>query len=220
MIGRAHVVRPQTDFLGPIGHTFTAALRLVVPVLLLITVGAAAFLYSSEQEAWLGNIDVGGKLLSLGLVLLPLTFFVVHLTNRRYGAGYAIAQIFSAWMLVFGTLPYTKNDLTMLLGGALPDMRLVVAFGFGLLIAQIVSIFVFDRLRGPHWWQAPLFASVLGEVAMCLVAYPLAYAGTGIAWTNPMFDYMGVLAAAAVVMVVPYWLLRSVVPPLSGFGGY
>jgi uncharacterized PurR-regulated membrane protein YhhQ (DUF165 family) len=218
MIGRAHEARPQTDFIGPIGRALSAATRLAVPVFLLLSVGAMAFLYGDQRAAWLGNIDVGGAPLSLGLLLLPLSFFIVHLTNRRYGAGYASAQVLGAWLIAFGSLPYTQNDLAML--RALPDMRLVIAFGGALLAAQLFSILVFDRLRGPQWWQAPLFASLLGGVALCLIAYPLAYAGTDVAWTHPMLSYMGVTAAVAIVMVVPYWMLRSVVTPLSGFGGY
>jgi len=197
-----------------------AAIRLVVPLLLLLTIGIAAFLYSNQPAEWLGNIDVGGAPPSLGLALLPLSFFVVHLTNRRYGAGYACGQVIGAWLISFGSLPYTQNDLSMLHNGSLPDMRLVIGFGGALFLAQLFSIFVFDRLRGPHWWQAPLIASLLGGVAMCLIAYPLAYAGTDVAWTHPMLSYMGVTAAVAIVMVVPYWMLRSVVTPLSGFGGY
>jgi uncharacterized PurR-regulated membrane protein YhhQ (DUF165 family) len=220
LVGRAHVARPQSDGVGYFSRALSAVLRLVVPVFLLLTVGVAAFLYGNQPAAWLGNIDVGGAPLSLGLVLLPLSFFVVHLTNRRYGAGYATAQIIGAWLVAFGTLPVTQNDLSMLHNGTLPDTRLVVGFGGALLLAQFVSVFVFDRLRGPQWWQAPLFASLLGGIAMCLIAYPLAFAGTGVAWTHPMLSYMGVTAAAAIVMVIPYWLLRSVVTPLSGFGGY
>jgi uncharacterized PurR-regulated membrane protein YhhQ (DUF165 family) len=220
LVGRAHVARPQADSVGLMGRALSAVMRLVVPVFLLLTVGAAAFLYGNQPVAWLGNIDIGGAPLSLGLVLLPLSFFVVHLTNRRYGAGYATAQVIGAWLVAFGSLPYTQNDLAMLHNGALPDMRLVAGFGSALFLAQLVSIFVFDRLRGPHWWQAPLFASLLGGVALCAIGYPFAYAGTDIAWTHPMLSYMGVAAAAAIVMVVPYWMLRSLVTPLSGFGGY
>jgi hypothetical protein len=220
IVGRAYIAKPQTDIAGPIGRAVGGAIRLVVPVLLLLTVGAAAFLYGNQPAAWLGNIDVGGAPVSLGLVLLPLSFFVVHLTNRRYGAGYATAQVIGAWLVAFGSLPYTQSDLSMLHNGALPDMRHVVGFGGALFLAQLISVFVFDRLRGPQWWQAPLIASLLGGVALCLIGYPLAYAGTDIAWTHPMLSYMGVTAAAAIVMVVPYWMLRSVVTPLSGFGGY
>ena len=116
-----------------------------------------AFLYGNQPAAWLGNIDVGGVPLSLGLLLLPLSFFVVHLTNRRYGAGYAIAQIIGAWALHSVRSLTRRTVLSMLHNGALPDMRLVLGFGGGLFLAQLVSVFVFDRLRGPQWWQAPLF---------------------------------------------------------------
>ena len=87
-------------------------------------------------------------------------------------------------------------------------------------MAQLFSIVVFDRLRGPQWWQAPFFASLFGGIALALVAYPAAYLGTGAEWLVPMMTYMGVTVAAAIVLLVPYWLLRGMIAPLPGFGGY
>lgn len=194
--------------------------RLVFPVLLLATAGAAAFLYGDEPARWLGNADVGGNPFASGVLALPATFFIVHLTNRRYGAGYAFAQVLLTAALVVGAMLYMGDDLTLLHPGALPESRLVAAFGGGLFAAQLVSIFMFDRLRGPRWWQAPFFASLFGGIVLGLVAFPAAYAGTDALWTQPMVTYIGVSAAAALVLIVPYWMLRSLVEPLSGFGGY
>jgi uncharacterized PurR-regulated membrane protein YhhQ (DUF165 family) len=220
LVGRAPAARPQVHNGGVIGRSIGAVMRLVFPVILLLTIGAAAFLYSSASTPWLGNIDVAGKPLSLGLSLSLLTFFAVHLTNRRFGAGYATAQVLVAWTIALASVPLLQPDLALLHEGALPDIRIAAGFGGALFIAQLVSIFVFDRMRGPAWWQAPLFASLVGGIFLCTLAYPLAYAGTGAAWQGPMVDFMGVMVVAAIAMVVPYWLLRSIVPPLSGFGGY
>jgi uncharacterized PurR-regulated membrane protein YhhQ (DUF165 family) len=96
----------------------------------------------------------------------------------------------------------------------------VAAFGAGLLIGQMFSIVVFDRLRGPQWWQAPLFASLIGGVLLALVAYPAAYAGTDTAWVGPMGAFAGLSIAASFVLLVPYWFMRGVIAPLPGFGGY
>lgn len=220
MIGRAHLAKPQDGARSGIWQAVQALSRLVFPVLLLTTIGAAAFIYGDEPAGWLGNLDVGGKPFCTGLLALPVTVFVVQLTNRRYGAGYAFAQVFAAAVLVLAAVLYMRDDLALLRDGAPPDLRVALAFGSGLFLAQIVSIFMFDRLRGPQWWQAPLFSSIFGGIVLGLVAYPGAYAGTGMVWTEPMMAYIAVSAAAGVVLVAPYWLLRSLVEPLSGFGGY
>lgn len=219
-IGRAHMARSQDRSRGPIGEMFLAIVRLIFPVLLLVTAAAATVIYGSEPAAWLGNGDVGGKPFDTGLLALPLILFIVQLTNRRYGAGYAFTQVLGGVAAVIAVAVYAGDDLMLLRGAPLPASRLLLAFGSGLLVAQLFSIFVFDRLRGPQWWQAPFFASLFGGVALALVAYPAAYLGTDADWLMPMLTYMGVTIAASIVLLVPYWLLRGMIAPLPGFGGY
>jgi uncharacterized PurR-regulated membrane protein YhhQ (DUF165 family) len=219
-IGRAHAARSQDHVRGPVGEMFLALVRLVFPVFLLVTAVTATLIYGSEPATWLGIADVGGKPFDTGLLALPLILFVVQLTNRRYGAGYAFTQVLAGVAAVTAAAVYAGDDLMLLRGAPLPAQRLLMAFGSGLIVAQLFSIVVFDRLRGPQWWQAPFFGSLFGGVALALVAYPAAYLGTGADWLMPMLTYMGVMVAAAIVLLVPYWLLRGMIAPLSGFGGY
>ena len=219
-IGRTHIARPQDRSRGPIAETFLAFARLIFPVFLLVTAAAAAIIYGSAPVVWLGNGDVGGKPFDAGLLALPAILFIVQLTNRRYGAGYAFTQVLAGIAAVIAAMMYAADDLMLLRGSPLPDQRLLVAFGSALVVGQLFSIVVFDRLRGPQWWQAPFFGLLFGGAAMALVAYPAAYLGTGADWLLPMVTYMGITIAAAIVLLVPYWLLRGMITPLSGFGGY
>jgi uncharacterized PurR-regulated membrane protein YhhQ (DUF165 family) len=199
---------------------FLALARLIFPVFLLVTAAAAALIYGSEPVPWLSTANVGGKPFDIGLLALPLILFIVQLTNRRYGAGYAFTQVLAGVAAVIAATIYAGDDLTLLRGAPLPEQRLLLAFGSGLLVGQLFSIVVFDRLRGPQWWQAPFFGSLFGGVAMALFAYPAAYLGTGAEWLMPMLTYTGFTVAASVVLLVPYWLLRAMIAPLPGFGGY
>jgi hypothetical protein len=219
--GRAPVARPdeQASY-GAIGDTLLAISRLIFPITLLVTFAAAALIYGREPARWLGNIDIGGTPIDTGLLALPLSFFIVQLTNRRYGAGYASTQVLGGMAAIIAAAIYASDDLALLRGTPLPSPRLVAAFGAGLLVAQLISILVFDRLRGPQWWQAPFFATLIGGLVLALTAYPAAYFGTGTAWVGPMAAFAGLCIAAALVLLVPYWLLRGVIAPLPGFGGY
>jgi uncharacterized PurR-regulated membrane protein YhhQ (DUF165 family) len=196
-----------------IARTVTAILRLILPVVFLLIAGAACVIYSDTLAAGLGSL--AGRPLSVGLALLPVTFFVVQLTNRRYGAFYAYAQIAIAWTLALIALP----SLVRFMSPA-PDARVVAAFGAALLQAQLMGVLFFDRLRGPIWWKAPLVASLVSGLLFCVVAFPLAFGGTDSNWSREMFDYMEFAAGAAVLLLIPYGVLRSRVPPLSGLGGY
>ena len=214
------MARPQDRARGPVAEMFLAVARLIFPVFLLVITATAAVIYGGEPAQWLGNLDVGGKPFDTGLLALPAILFIVQLTNRRYGAGYAFTQVLAGVAAAIAVALYANDDLMLLRGVPLPPHRLLVAFGTGLLVAQLFSIVVFDRLRGPKWWQAPFFASLFGGIALALVAYPMAYLGTDTDWLSSMMAYMGVMVAASIVLLVPYWLMRGMIAPMSGFGGY
>ncbi|HWA30299.1 MAG TPA: hypothetical protein VG867_04350 [Rhizomicrobium sp.] len=215
LAGRYTRPREEDSAAKRIGRGLGAFARLLIPVLLLVTAAGAAFAYAGVPAPVLSQ-----SWMNLGLLLLPLTFLAIHLTSRRYGAAYAFAQVLIAYGLVVALALFAQPYVTMALGQSHAALREIAGFGAALFVAHVVSIVVFDGLRGPQWWQAPLFASLIGGIVLCLIAFPASYAGTGIDWTGRMIDYMGVTSMAALLLVIPYWTLRGLVPPRSGFGGY
>jgi uncharacterized PurR-regulated membrane protein YhhQ (DUF165 family) len=214
MIGRAHVAAmSRRKAPGMLVQAMTGLARLVMPVALLLIVSAAAAIYSDLPAEGLGTF--AGKPLSLGLALLPVTFFVIHLTNRCYGAGYALGQVVLAWLVAVAAFPVILPILAVE-----PDVRVVAAFAAGLFFSQLVAIVMFDLLRGPTWWTAPLFASLIGGGVLCLIAFPAAFAGTSSNWSDEMLSFMALCAGAALLLLIPYGLLRGLLPPRPGFGGY
>ncbi len=205
---------------GPVAETVVAFGRVFFPIVLLATVGAAALIYGNRPALWLGSRDVGGAPFDTGIVSLPLTFLLVQLTNRRYGAAHAFVQVIGALAAAIAAALYASQALETMRGEALPSLRFAMGFGCALFMAQMVSIVVFDRLRGPQWWRAPLFASLLAGITLSLIAYPAVYGGTDVDWFGPMLSYTMLTIGAAFASLVPYWLLRPVIAPLSGFGGY
>jgi len=197
---------------GTLGNLVTGFMRLIIPVLLLLALGATSAAYANQDAEVLGN-----SWMSLGLILLPITFLALHLTNRRYGAGYAFWQVALAWA-VGGAIMFGGGENSIARGPSLT--REAVGFAAGLFIAQMAAIVIFDRLRGPHWWQAPLMASLFGGLVLCLIAFPAAYAGTSINWTSRMIDYLTLTTMMSIGLLIPYWVMRGFVLPRSGFGGY
>jgi uncharacterized PurR-regulated membrane protein YhhQ (DUF165 family) len=214
MIGRAHIANiPRRKNASLVGRSVRALLRLILPVILLLTVGAACVVYSDMPVEGLGTF--GGRPVSLGLALIPFTFFVIHLTNRRYGAAYALAQVVIAWGIALAVMPTLRPTFAPSV-----ELRILAGFAAGLFLAQLVAIVLFDGMRGPTWWKAPLIASLAGGIVLCLVAFPVAFAGASPGWTAEMVDYLELALGASVLLLVPYGLMRSLVPPSPGFGGY
>lgn len=197
----------------PFSRTLEQFAQLILPVTLLLALSAVAFLYGDHPAQGFAS-----NWLTPGHLLLPLTFFSIALTNRRYGAGMALAQTLLAWIAGAAAVLLDPQDVAGIAGRALPAMQTLLGFGGGLLAGQLFSIAVFDLTRGPRWFVAPMLAWLLGGLMFVLIAVPVSLPGA--AWNGDLGLYAGIMAAAAFAMLIPYWMLRAMVPPLPGFGGY
>ncbi|MEO1200116.1 MAG: queuosine precursor transporter [Pseudomonadota bacterium] len=106
--------------------------------------------------------------LTWGAFTYPIAFLVTDLTNRRLGPdmarrvvliGFAIAVVLS---IVFAT------------------PRIAIASGTAFLTAQLLDVFIFNRLRDSAWWHAPLASSLIGSAVDTALFFSLAFAGAGV----------------------------------------
>lgn len=105
------------------------------------------------------------EILTWGAFTYPVAFLVNDLTNRRFGpeaarrvvlAGFALAVVLSVWL-------------------ATP--RIAIASGSAFLVAQMLDVAVFDRLRGQAWWQAPFVSTLIGSAVDTVLFFSIAFAG-------------------------------------------
>ena len=105
-------------------------------------------------------------LLTWGAFTYPMAFLVTDLTNRKFGPqtarlivliGFALAVLLSIWL-------------------ATP--RIAIASGTAFLIAQMLDIKIFNRLRQDVWWKAPLTSSFLGSSIDTIIFFSLSFAAT------------------------------------------
>lgn len=204
--------------------------RLLLPVALLLAVMAGAFVATgfpiTQLDPYVPEFPPS-QWLTWGHVGMAASFFAVSLANRRYGLGIATGQILVSWAIMGAVVaaskfyPFPKIEMVPEISWAmLPPFRILSAFVGALLLAQLLSALVFDRTRGILWWQAPLYAGLWGAIIFVGAFYPAAYYGTSEPYLNRMMIHLGLLAAAAFVLVIPYWIMRPMVRPLPGFGGY
>ena len=195
-------------------------LRLVVPVLLLVSALAGAYLYLDAKLPYFA--DHGTAWLTLGHALVPVSFFVIALTNRRYGASHAFAQVAVSMVVIVAAIAVASDSLRGLVPAhAVPSMRFAMAFAAAFFVASFISIVMFDGARGPRWWAAPLVGLAAAALVFPAIFFPAAFAGTTDAlWLRHMLIFGGLMLGSVFVSLIPYWLLRGIVPPLSGFGGY
>ena len=209
----------QTGLLQRLAEATRAVLRTVIPVLTLCAALAAMYLYMNSSLPYFA--DAHGHWLTISHLLLPLAFLSIHLTNRRYGPGYAFAQIVLAFAALGAATLFGRDMIQLLLPATvMPSVREVLAFSGAFFVAGFLSIIAFDGARGPRWWTAPLIGSLVAALIFVPIFYPAAFLGTTTTWFGHMGIHAGVLIAGSVLSLVPYWLLRRMVQPLPGYGGY
>lgn len=130
--------------------------------------------------------------LTWGAFSYPLTFLVTDLTNRQYGPARARQVVYAGFAL----------GVALSVGAA--DWRIGLASGAAFLAAQLLDIWVFDRLRRGRWWQAPLASSALGSTADTAIFFSLAFAGTGLPWMGWAAGDLAVKFLMAACLLAPY----------------
>lgn len=127
----------------------------------------------------------------------PLAFLVTDLTNRRLGSmrarqvmfvGFALAVVLSIWL-------------------ATP--RIALASGTAFLVAQLLDIAVFNRLREQAWWRAPLIGSLLASILDTTLFFSIAFAGTDVPWVQLALGDLAVKFTMALVLLIPYRALAG-----------
>lgn len=166
-------------------------------------------------------------LLTWGAFTYPVAFLITDLANRNHGAaaarkvvyaGFAVAVLLSIWL-------------------ATP--RIALASGTAFLVAQLIDVVIFDRLRSRSWWQAPLVSSVIGAMVDTVLFFSIAFAarfamldtslgledgslgftvsffGSDVPlWVSLAFGDFCVKIIMALVALVPYGALLNVLRPV------
>ena len=85
------------------------------------------------------------NLLTYGAFSYPVAFLITDLSNRRYGRKIAKKIVFLGFVLgVFLTLYFSTNYSEII------SIRIAIGSGTAFLVAQLIDVHIFDRLRKKH----------------------------------------------------------------------
>ncbi|MEM6422484.1 MAG: queuosine precursor transporter [Pseudomonadota bacterium] len=105
-------------------------------------------------------------LLTWGAFTYPFAFLVTDLTNRFLGTNAARRVVLAGFVL------------GVLLSAWLATPRIAIASGSAFLVAQLVDVAVFDRLRQGQWWRAPAVSSVIGSAIDTALFFSIAFSAS------------------------------------------
>ncbi|GLS80895.1 VUT family protein [Paracoccus marinus] len=156
-----------------------------------------------------------GEWLTWGAMTYPFAFLVTDITNRIHGAAAARRVV------LFGFLVGIVCSL-IAAGAGTTTVRIALASGAAFLIAQMIDVAIFERLRHVGWWQAPFLSSVVGSALDTLLFFGIAFAAflphdanTGWATQGVPLLGAGPLAPVWASLGMADWLVKILLAALA-----
>jgi uncharacterized integral membrane protein (TIGR00697 family) len=142
------------------------------------------------------------EVLTYGAFSYPIAFLITDLSNRRYGKNNAKKVVYLGFLLgIFLTFYFSTNYNDLI------SIRIAVGSGTAFLIAQLVDVNIFDKLRYKVWYAAPLTSSLIGSIIDTFIFFSIAFYGTGINWISLSLGDLFVKIFVALMMLIPFKFL-------------
>lgn len=118
-----------------------------------------------------------GNWLTWGAFTYPLAFLVNDVMNRVYGPQAARRVVWVGFAV--GVICSLIGTQIMGEFGPLVTLRIALGSGTAFLVAQLVDVAIFDRLRedkhGGAWWRAPLASTLVGSTLDTALFFSIAF---------------------------------------------
>jgi uncharacterized integral membrane protein (TIGR00697 family) len=142
------------------------------------------------------------NILTYGAFSYPIAFLITDLANRRFGKEKARKLVYFGFTVgILLTLFISSNFEDII------SIRIAIGSGVAFLVAQLVDIEIFQRLRNNIWFIAPVTSSVFGSMVDTFLFFSISFLGTGVPWITLAFGDLFVKFAMAFLMLIPFRLL-------------
>ena len=150
------------------------------------------------------------NLLTYGAFSYPIAFFITDIANRKYGKIVAKQIVYTGFALgVFLTLYYSTNFSNLI------SIRIAVGSGTAFIVAQLIDVNIFDKLRKKKWFIAPLTSSFVGSCIDTFLFFSIAFYGTEVNWITLSIGDLLVKILVAFVMLIPFRIIISYIQDIS-----
>ena len=141
-------------------------------------------------------------LLTYGAFSYPIAFLITDLSNRRYGKNTAKKIVYLGFILgVILTFYFSTNYSDLI------SVRIAIGSGTAFLVAQLIDVNIFDKLRKKIWFAAPLVSSLIGSSIDTFLFFSISFYGTGVKWVTLSFGDLFVKIFVALMMLIPFRFL-------------
>jgi len=141
-------------------------------------------------------------ILTYGAFTYPIAFLITDLANRFYGKLLAKKIVYIGFIIgIFFTIFFSTNFSDLI------SIRIAIGSGTAFLVAQLIDIKIFDKLRKKKWYVAPLTSSIIGSMIDTFLFFFISFYGTEIPWITLSLGDLAVKVFVAALMLIPFRLL-------------
>jgi len=149
------------------------------------------------------------EVLTYGAFSYPIAFLITDLSNRSYGKQAARKIVYIGFAIgISFTLLFSTNFTDLI------SLRIAVGSGTAFLIAQLLDVQIFDKLRKRDWFIAPLTSSLIGSTIDTFLFFSISFYATGIPWITLAFGDLAVKIFVALTMLIPFRFLLKTFKPV------
>ena len=133
-------------------------------------------------------------ILTYGAFSYPIAFLITDLANRSFGK-------------IFFTLIFSTNFEDLI------SIRIAIGSGTAFMVAQLLDVQIFDKLRQKKWFIAPLASSFVGSIVDTFLFFSISFYGTGVPWVTLSLGDLAVKILVALIMLVPFRMMLGILKP-------
>ncbi len=149
------------------------------------------------------------EILTYGAFSYPIAFLITDLANRSYGKVVARKIVYIGFAIgVTFTLLFSTNFADLI------SVRIAIGSGTAFLLAQLLDVKIFDKLRKKDWFVAPLTSSVISSAADTFLFFLISFYATGVPWVTLLLGDLAVKILVALIMLVPFRLFLKTFKPI------
>jgi len=142
------------------------------------------------------------EILTYGAFSYPVAFLITDLANRSYGKIIARKIVYIGFVIgIVFTLFFSTNFEDLI------SVRIAIGSGTAFLVAQLLDVQIFDKLRKKKWFVAPLTSSLIGSTIDTFLFFSISFYATGIPWVTLSLGDLTVKVLVALLMLIPFRLL-------------
>ena len=142
------------------------------------------------------------EILTYGAFSYPVAFLITDLANRSYGKVIARKIVYIGFIIgIVFTLFFSTNFTDLI------SVRIAIGSGTAFLVAQLLDVQIFDKLRKKRWFVAPLTSSLIGSTIDTFLFFSISFYATGIPWVTLSLGDLAVKILVALLMLIPFRLL-------------